>query len=128
MLIEDSILGVHSRKIRQSDAFVGIPVFQSASGQPLRSAKFGGNIIGLGRLAGFKYNTTPYSLHRGYANVLYENVSTKDRRFLMGHKTNSDNYSYYYSIISTVNIQEIFYGIRTGNTTEIHGLSLNRTQ
>jgi hypothetical protein len=78
MLTEDSFLGVHSRKIRQSDAFVGVPVFRSALGQPLHSAKLGGNIIGLGRLAGFEYNATPYSLHRGYANVLYVNVSAED--------------------------------------------------
>lgn len=118
----------HSRKIRQSDAFVGVPVFRSALGQPLRSAKLGENITGLGRLAGFEHRATPYSLRRGYANVLYANVSAEDRRFLMGHKTNSDIYSHYHSAISVVSVQEIFRGIRAGNAAEMHGLSLNRTQ
>jgi hypothetical protein len=46
----------------------------------------------------------------------------------MGHKTNSDIYSHYHSVISTVNVQEIFRGIRAGNAAEMHGLSLNRIQ
>jgi len=79
-------------------------------------------------MAGFEYNATPYALRRAYANILYANVSAEDRRFLMGHKTNSDIYSHYHSAISTVNVQEIFRGIRAGNTTEMHGLSLNRIQ
>jgi hypothetical protein len=128
MLTEEPNSGVHSRKIRQSDNFIGVPIFRSVSGQPLRSAKLGGNIVGLGRVAGFEYNATPYSLRRAYANILYANVSTEDRRFLMGHKTNSDIYSHYHSAVSTVNVQEIFRGIRAGNAAEMHGLSLNRIQ
>jgi hypothetical protein len=128
ILTKDPIVGTHSRKIRQSDAFVGVPVFRSASGQPLRSAKLGENIIGLGRLAGFEHRATPYSLRRGYANVLYANVSAEDRRFLMGHKTNSDIYSHYHSAISAVSVQEIFRDIRAGNTADMHGLSVNRIQ
>jgi len=96
--------GAHSRKLRQSDAFIGVPVFRSASGQPLRCAKLGQNIVGLGRLAGFEHRATPYSLRRGYANVLYANISAEDRRFLMGHKTNSDIYSHYHSAISAVSV------------------------
>lgn len=46
----------------------------------------------------------------------------------MGHKTNSDIYSYYYSAISVISMQEVFRGIRTSNAAEMHGLSLNRTQ
>jgi len=46
----------------------------------------------------------------------------------MGHKTNSDIYSHYHSAVSAVNVQEIFRGIRAGNTAEMHGLSLNRIQ
>lgn len=103
-------------------------MFRSALGQPLRSAKLGENITGLGRLAGFEHPATPYSLRRGYANVLYANVSAEDRRFLMGHKTNSDIYSHYHSAISVVSVQEVFRGIRAGNAAEMHGLSLNRTQ
>lgn len=128
MLTQGSNLGVHSCKIRQSDGFVGVPVFRSAVGVPLRSGKLGENIVGLGRMAGFEYNATPYALRRAYANVLYANVSAEDRRFLMGHKTNSDIYSHYHSAVSTVNVQEIFRGIRAGNATEMHGLSLNRIQ
>jgi len=103
-------------------------VFQSALGQPLRSAKLGENITGLGRLAGFEHRATLYSLRRGYVNVLYVNVSAEDRRFLMGHMTNSDIYSHYHSAISVVSVQEIFRGIRASNTAEMHRLSLNRTQ
>jgi hypothetical protein len=65
ILTKDPIVGAHSRKIRQSDAFVGVPVFRSALGHPLRSAKLGENITGLGRLAGFEHRATPYSLRRG---------------------------------------------------------------
>ena len=101
----------------------GIPVFQSASGQPLRSGKLEKSIVGLGRRAEFEYNTTPYSLRRGYANV-----SAEDRRFLMGHKINSDIYSHYHSAVSDVHVQKIFRGVRAGNTAELHGLSLNRIQ
>ena len=127
ILTKDPIVGAYSRKIRQSNAFIGVPIFRSALGQPLRSAKLRENITGLGRLAGFKHRATLYSLHRGYINVLYANISTKDRRFLMGHKTNSDIYSHYYSAISVISIQEIFRDIRAGNAAEIHGLSLNKT-
>ncbi len=42
------------------------------------SSKQPSYIIGLFRLAGFEYNATPYSLRRGYANVLYANVSAED--------------------------------------------------
>jgi hypothetical protein len=77
-------------------------------------------------MAGFEYNATPYSLRRAYANVLYANVSAEDRRFLMGHKTNSDIYSHYHSAISTVSMQEIFRNARAVYTGEMHGLSLNR--
>ncbi|RDL33722.1 uncharacterized protein BP5553_08090 [Venustampulla echinocandica] len=79
-------------------------------------------------MAGFEYNATPYALRRAYANVLSANVSAEDRRFLMGHKTNSDIYSHYHSAISMVNVQEIFRGIRASNATKMHGLSLNRVQ
>lgn len=128
MLTRGSNLGSHSCKIGQSDGFVGVPVFRSAAGVPIRSGKLGDNIVRLGRMAGFEYNATPYSLRRAYANVLYANVSAEDRRFLMGHKTNSDIYSHYHSAISTVNVQEVFRGVRAGNATEMHGLSLNRIQ
>jgi hypothetical protein len=104
ILTKDPIIGTHSRKIRQSDAFIGVPIFQLVLGQPLYSVKLGENITGLGRLAGFEYRAILYLLYRGYANVLYINVSTKDRRFLMGYKTNSDIYSYYYSTISVISV------------------------
>ncbi|CZS92504.1 uncharacterized protein RAG0_03112 [Rhynchosporium agropyri] len=78
--------------------------------------------------AGFQHNATPYSLRRAYANVLYANVSAEDRKFLMGHKTNSDIYSHYHSAVSMVNVQEIFQHVRASCTGEMHGLSLNRVK
>jgi Protein of unknown function (DUF3435) len=119
-------LRCHSREIHQSDAFVGVPVFRTELGQPHRSANLEGSIVRLGRLAGFEHNTTPYSLCRAHANVLYANVSAEDRRFLIGHKTNSEIYSHYHTAISTVNVQEIFRSVRANNDAEMHGLSLNR--
>jgi hypothetical protein len=55
----------------------------------------GESMVCLGRMTGFDHNATLSSLRRAYANVLHVNVSAEDRRFLMGHKTNSDIYSHY---------------------------------
>jgi len=80
-------------------------------------------------MAGFEHNATAYTLRRAYANILYAKASAEDRRFLMGHKTNSEIYSHYHSAVSTVHIQEIFRDIRANNAAaEMHGLSLNRLQ
>jgi hypothetical protein len=79
-------------------------------------------------MVGFEHNATPYALRRGYANMLYVRASAEDRKFLMGHKTNSDIYSHYHSAISTVHVQELFRDVRAIGAVEMHGLSLNRLQ
>ncbi|KAF4636083.1 hypothetical protein G7Y89_g2010 [Cudoniella acicularis] len=96
--------GPHTREIRQSDDFIEVPVFR------------------------FEHNAVPYTLRRGYANMLYLRASAEDRRFLMGHKTNSEIYSNYHSAISMVHVQELFRDVRAVNNAEMVGLSLNRIQ
>lgn len=117
---------MHSREIQQSSEFIEVPVFRSARGQPLRSGKLGDAIVGLGKMVGFKHNAAAYALRRGYANMLYLTVSAEDRRFLMGHKTNSEIYSNYHSAISDISVQKLFREIRVTNDAKLHGLSLNR--
>jgi hypothetical protein len=60
--------------------------------------------------------------------VLYLRASAEDRKFLMGHKTNSEIYSNYHSAISNVHVQELFRDVRAINNAEMIGLSLNRIQ
>ena len=118
--------GPHSRLIRQSDAFVDVPVFRSVGGRPSRSGHLGESIVELGRMVGFEHHATPYSLRRGYANMLYARASAEDRRFLMGHKTNSEIYSHYHSTVSAVHVQELFRSVREIRLADMHGLSVNR--
>lgn len=120
--------GVHSRETAQSDAFQEVPVFRTAHGQAARSSKLGENIVRLGRRVGFEHNATPYALQRGFANILQVRASVEDRKFLMGHRTNSEIYSNYHSAISTVHVQELFRNIRLVEMGEMHGLSRNRIQ
>jgi hypothetical protein len=121
-------IGAHSREVIQSDAFIGVPVFRSHRGQPLRSGKLGESIVQLGRIVGFEHNSTTYTLRRGYANMLNVKACAEDRKSLMGHKTNSEIYSYYHSAISSVHVQELFRDIRVVEHAEMHSLSLNRMQ
>jgi hypothetical protein len=121
-------LGAHSREIIQSHTFIGVPVFRSHRGQPLRSGKLGESIVQLGRIVGFEHNSTSYTLRRGYANMLNVKACVEDRKSLMGHKTNSEIYSHYHSAISSVHIQELFRDIRIVEHAEMHSLSLNRMQ
>jgi hypothetical protein len=60
--------------------------------------------------------------------MLYLRASAEDRKFLMGHKTNSEIYSNYHSAISTVHVRELFRDVRAINNAEMVGLSLNRIQ
>jgi hypothetical protein len=60
--------------------------------------------------------------------MLYVKSSAEDRKFLMGHKTNSEIYSHYHSAISTVHMQELFREVRAIDIAELNGLSLNRLQ
>jgi hypothetical protein len=60
--------------------------------------------------------------------MLCARVSEEDRKFLMGHKTNSDIYSSYHSAISSVSVQELFRNVRSTNAVELTGLSVNRLQ
>lgn len=46
----------------------------------------------------------------------------------MGHKTNSDIYSYYHSAVSSIPVQELFRDVRAIGAAEMNGLSLNRLQ
>jgi hypothetical protein len=121
-------LGAHSREIIQSHTFIGVPVFRSHRGQPLRSGKLGESIVHLGRVVGFEHNSTSYTLRRGYANMLNVKACVEDRKSLMGHKTNSEIYSHYHSAISSLHVQELFRDIRTVEHAEMHSLSLNRMQ
>jgi hypothetical protein len=77
-------------------------------------------------MVGFEHNATPYTLRIGYANMLYVRASAEDRKFLMGHRTNSEIYSHYHSAISTVHVQELFRDVRAIGAAEMNGLSLNR--
>ncbi|TVY14354.1 hypothetical protein LARI1_G007977 [Lachnellula arida] len=120
--------GAHSREIIQSHTFIGVPVFRSHRGQPLRSGKLGESIVHLGRIVGFEHNSTSYTLRRGYANMLNVKACVEDRKSLMGHKTNSEIYSHYHSAISSLHVQELFRDIRTVEHAEMHSLSLNRMQ
>ncbi|KAL5316247.1 hypothetical protein ACEPPN_015292 [Leptodophora sp. 'Broadleaf-Isolate-01'] len=60
--------------------------------------------------------------------MLYVRATAEDRRFLMGHKTNSDIYSCYHPAASSVPVQELFRGVRTIGAAEMNGLSINRIQ
>lgn len=56
----------------------------------------------LGVYAGLQGRLVGYCLRRGVANKLEAEVSDENRRFLMGHRTNSTIFSAYHSRISTV--------------------------
>jgi hypothetical protein len=60
--------------------------------------------------------------------MLYVRASAEDRKFLIGHKTNSEIYSHYHSAISSVHVQELFRDVRAIDAADMSGLSVNRLQ
>lgn len=82
----------------------------------------------LGVACGFQSRMSGYAWRRGVAYLLDAQTSAGARRYLMGHKSNSEIYSAYMSKTSPVDLQGIFRNLEQQNLQPMMCISLNKRQ
>jgi hypothetical protein len=74
----------------------------------------------------FQHRLTGYAWRRGVAYALDASTIEANRKFLMGHKSNSDIFSHYTSKISGVDVHALYRGAEEQDLRQMMGISLNK--
>lgn len=97
---------------------MNIPVYTSTMQDQIRR---------LGLFCGFEHRLVAYCFRRGVAYILAHDTTQENRKFLMGHKTDSKVFSSYQSRISTIDFAALFRHIDERPVNAQAGISLNRS-
>ncbi len=116
---ESSKLPVLRRFTRQDDR---------VADQPEAVANLRIQVRRLGVACGFEIRLTAYAIRRGLAYMLDQEVSEDNRKFIMGHKSNSRVWSSYMSRVSKVDARSIFVGEKPKDHRAMQRISLNRKE
>jgi hypothetical protein len=75
---------------------------------------------------GFEHRLTGFAWRRGVAYILDVNTTAANRRYLMGHKSNSEIYSHYQPRVTDVDLQALFRGTEPQDLRKMMSIGLNR--
>jgi len=83
-------------------------------------------IVRLRFACGFEHRLTGFAWRRGVAYILDVNTTAANRRYLMGHKSNSEIYSHYLPRVTDVDLQALFRGTEPQDLRKMMSIGLNR--